>query len=343
MKKSNHIPEISNFEDPILRDFFVTKEGLIFSVPDYCHPKEGIRSVLRYIPDADGPRIRRPAGKRYRKADFFEALDYLKEHHPDWVFDLAVVPRSEIVEILKPNDAVIEILEGKKEHPAAFELIRRFMDTGTPISSMGITGSILAGLENEESDIDFLVYGNDWFAAKEALKKMKADDAKKAKPFKISELNTDMWKTVYNKRKSPLAFEDFFEHEIRKGNRGMLVGGDCGGQNIYFDLLFVRSIDQPAGPIQRGTDTEKTVIEAVIINDDFAFDSPAIYLIDHDEIDEIYSYTHTYAGQAQKGERVRARGMLEVIGDKKRLVIGTSREAEDEWLISLSLLEASEK
>lgn len=332
-------PNPKDFKDPTLRDFFVTKDGLIFSVPDYFHPPEGIRSILRYIPDVNGPRVRRTNGKRYRKAVFEESFDYLKKNHPNWVSDVAVVPRSEIAEILKPSDVVKDILSGKRKNPAAFELIRRFIEAGIPAESMGITGSTLAELENDESDIDFLVYGTDWLKAKDALAVMKKEDAgKKDSKFQIAELDDGMWRTVYQKRKSPLYFEDFFAHEIRKGNRGMFTVQD--GRNVYFDLLFVRSEDQIQNPIQRGTDTEKTIIEAIVTNAEFAFDSPAIYRVDHDEIDEIYSYTHTYAGQALAGEKIRACGIVEVVGDKKRLVIGTSREAEDEWMISLSLLEA---
>lgn len=328
-------PNSETFKDPVLRDFFVTKNGLIFSVSDYFHPPEGIRAVLRYIPDVNGPRVRRTNGKRYRKAGFEDSFEYLKENHPDWAADVAVVPRPEIAEILKPSDAAAEFLK-KRENPAVSELIRRFGEAGIPAGSMGITGSLLAGLENDESDIDFLVYGADWVKAKNALAALKKEDAGKTDlKFRIAELDEEMWHTVYKKRKSPLSFEDFLAHEIRKGNRGMLVIEN--GRNVYFDLLFVRSEDQMQGPIRRGTDTEKTIIEAVVTNDDFIFDSPAIYLIAHDDIDEIYSYTHTYAGQALKGETVRARGVVEIIGGKKRLVIGTSREAEDEWMISLSL------
>ncbi|WNY28114.1 hypothetical protein MmiEs2_02960 [Methanimicrococcus stummii] len=333
----------TNENDPILRDFFVTKDDLIFSVPDYCHPKEGIRAVLRYIPDENGPRVRKSTGKRYRKAGFEESFDFLRENYPTWVFDVAVVPRSEIIEFLKPGDVVKDILSGKRENPAALELIRRFKEAGISENSMGISGSILPGLENDESDIDFLVYGEDWQKAKEILAAMKKEDSEEKigsdTPYRISELDENMWRTVYQKRKSPFSFDVFMAHEIRKGNRGMFVVDS--GKNVYFDLLFARSQNQIKAPIQRGIDTEKIVIEATVTNDDFAFDSPAIYLIDHAEIDEIYSYTHTYAGQARKGEKIRARGIVEVIGDKKRLVIGTTREAEDEWMISLSLLDES--
>jgi len=337
------LDDISEFEDPILRDFFVTKDGLIFSVPDYFHPPKGIRSILRYIPDESGGRIRKETSLKYRKADFEESFQYLKTHHPDWLSETAVVPRSEIVQILKPNDIVLKIRSEKRNYPAAGELIQRLEHFGVPVSAMGISGSLLPELDNEDSDIDFVVFGKHWFTAKDAVAEMKKKDELGTDfDYKISELDDAMWRTVYKKRKSPLSFEDFCKHEIRKGNRGMLIPA-AGGRNIYFDLLFARSKDQIQTPIPRGYDTAKIEIEAVVTESSFAFDNPAIYLIDHDEIDEIYSYTHTYAGQAFAGETVRARGMVEVIGDKKRLVIGTTREAADEWIISLTLLEKEGK
>jgi Uncharacterized protein conserved in archaea len=327
-----------NFIDPILRDFFVTKDGLIFSVIDYFHPPQGVRSILRYVPDENGTRLQKGTLRKYRKTDFADSFYYLKEHHSDWLSETAIVPRSEILQILKPNDAVFALLFGNSVFPAAAELIQRLDDSGIPASAMGISGSLLPGLDNEDSDIDFVVYGRHWFKAKEAVDKMKRNNETNHFGFKIADLDDAMWRAVYRKRQSPLSFEDFLKHEIRKGNRGMLIPA-AGGKNIYFDLLFVRSGDQIQKPISRGIDTHKTEIEAIVTDASFAFDSPAIYLIDHDDIDEIYSYTHTYAGQAEAGETIRARGMVEVIGTKKRLVIGTSREAADEWMMSLTLLE----
>jgi len=73
----------------------------------------------------------------------------------------------------------------------------------------------------------------------------------------------------------------------------------------------------------------------------FAFDSPAIYEIDHPQVNEVLSFTHTYTGQALEGETIEARGVLEQIGDETRLVVGTTREAKGEWIKSLSLIENS--
>ncbi len=39
------------------------------------------------------------------------------------------------------------------------------------------------------------------------------------------------------------------------------------------------------------------------------------------------------------GERIEARGMVEALGDMKRLVVGTTREPKGEWIRSLTLLE----
>jgi len=53
----------------------------------------------------------------------------------------------------------------------------------------------------------------------------------------------------------------------------------------------------------------------------------------------VLSYTHTYAGQALPGELIEARGIVEEVGDIKRLVVGTSREPKGEWIKSLTWLE----
>ncbi len=53
----------------------------------------------------------------------------------------------------------------------------------------------------------------------------------------------------------------------------------------------------------------------------------------------VLPHTHTYAGQALVGERIEVRGMVEALGDIKRLVVGTTREPKGEWMRSLTLLD----
>ncbi len=298
-----------------LRDFIITHDDWIFAVADYCHV-EGIRSILRYVPDPEG---KRGAGKKYRKLDFDAAFVFMKKERPAWVKDVHIVPWDSVKQILAPNERLPSLMKKNSKVRAIVNTLKAI-----PTDKMGVTGSLLAGLENESSDIDFIVYGSSWFKARDiiALVKMEKNT--------ITEISDEMWHEIYRKRKPELSFDEFLRHELRKGNRGM-VGG------TYFDLLYVRDWKDIV-PCLRGRDVGYETIEATVINTDFSFDSPAIYKIDHPEISYVLSYTHTYAGQALAGERIEARGVVEIVGNMKRLVVGTTREPKGEWIRSLTLL-----
>ncbi|CAG0959263.1 MAG: DNA polymerase subunit beta [Candidatus Methanoperedens sp.] len=299
-----------------LRDFIVTKDDWIFAVADYCH-EGGIRAILRYVPDSQGTR---GIGKKYRKMDFDDAFIFMKKARPEWISDVHIVPWESVKEILAPDKRLPQIVEKNEK----VKVIVKSLEKYVPVENMGVTGSILPGLEIGSSDIDFIVYGSPWFTARDIIQHEK----KKKNP--ITEISDQMWQDIYKKRRPDISFDEFRLHEIRKGNRGM-VGG------TYFDLLYVRDW-KDITPCLRGTDIGHKTIEATITNADFAFDSPAIYKIDHPEISYVLSYTHTYAGQALPGERIEARGMVEIVGNIKRLVVGTTREPKGEWIRSLTLL-----
>ncbi len=300
-----------------LRDFIITHDDWLFAVADYCHT-EGVRSILRYVPDPQG---KRGTHKKYRKLDFDEAFEFMKTSRPEWVKDVHIVPWDCVKEILAPNQKLPLVAKKNSKVGAIVRTLESI-----PPNKMGVTGSLLAGLENESSDIDFIVYGRAWFRARDIIAR-----AKKEKN-NITEISDEMWRDIYKKRKPELSFDEFLVHELRKGNRGMV--GDT-----YFDLLYVRDWEE-IRPCLRGQDIGFETIEAVVTNADFAFDSPAIYKIQHPEISYVLSYTHTYAGQALVGERIEALGMVEVVGKMKRLVVGTTREAKGEWIRSLTLLES---
>ncbi len=302
-----------------LRDFIITDEDWIFAVADYCHP-DGIRSVLRYVPDPQGTR---GTHKKYRKFDFDDAFIFMKNTRPEWVKDVHIVPFEHVKQVLAPDKKLPFIM---KEHKRVRTIVSA-LQKGVSLSKMGVTGSLLAGLQNESSDIDFIVYGSSWFTARDIITQAKKDKSA------ITDISDEMWKDIYKKRKPEISFDEFLIHELRKGNRGMVDG-------TYFDLLYVRDWED-IEPCVRGIDVEAKTIEAIVTNADFSFDSPAIYKIDHPEISYVLSYTHTYAGQALVGERIEARGMVEVVGNMKRLVVGTTREPKGEWIRSLTLIEST--
>lgn len=329
-------------EKPTLRDFIVTNDEWIFAVCDYCHPKGGVRAILRYVPDSNGTRRKKNSNISYRKLDFDESYSLMKETKPKWIKDVAVVPETEIKKVLKPRNAVFRARKKPDEYETLNKIIRFFHAAGVPYNAMGVTGSVLAELNNSESDIDFIVYGKHWKTAQSAMKSVnlnsflpqngkKSGIQTKQNDFGIQSLTDDMWRKVYKKRKSPLSFETFVRHESRKNNRGMADG-------IYFDILYVRSENEQKAPILRGRDMGLFVAEAIVSDDTYAFDSPAVYKINHPEYTEILSYTHAYAGQAVSGEKIRVSGVEEKVGKTKRLVVGTSREPENEWIVSCTLM-----
>ena len=69
-----------------------------------------------------------------------------------------------------------------------------------------------------------------------------------------------------------------------------------------------------------------------------AFDNPAVYEVEHESVSRVLSFTHTYSGQALAGETIEACGVVELHGDEEWLIVGTTREARGEYIVSKTLL-----
>ncbi len=309
-----------------IRDFVLTEENWIFSVICYeIKEEKNVKCLLRYIPDERGDRVSERG--RYRKLNFHESFEFLKKYRPEYVKDVHVVPKRDIKEILRPEDWLPRIAKHEKPVRTIYELLGNYV----PKDRIGITGSFLCGLNSEKSDLDFVVYGlKNFNLAREVIENAIEEGV-------IQELKEGVWKRIYNKRNPELSYEEFVAHERRKNNRGAI------GES-YFDLLYVRDGEEikrlDSSNYEKGEKMGYGKITAEVKNASFSFDSPAIYEIEHPEINRVLSFTHTYAGQALEGEMIEARGVIERTKDETRLVVGTTREAKGEWIKSLSLLKA---
>ncbi|MGZ4903294.1 MAG: DNA polymerase subunit beta [Halobacteriota archaeon] len=298
-----------------IRDFVITKNGWIFAVASYDN-EDAVRGFLRYVPDKGGERTMRD-GSRYRKLGFYEA-QALMQSLGCYRRGLCAIPFKKIREVKHPDEYV------QRSTDAAVEQIAQMLERyGVSRRKMGVTGSRLVGLEAETSDIDFVLYGTSSFArGRQALRNaIQSGD--------ILPISKSMWRRIYLKRSPELSFSEFVTHERRKWNRGM-VGA------TYFDLLFVRDFEEISiEPL--GIDDDYATIRAKVTDAEYAFDSPAIYEIEHETVQKVLSYTHTYAGQACNDEVIEARGLCNK-GDVTRLIVGTTREARGEWIKSCTLL-----
>jgi hypothetical protein len=302
-----------------LRDFIEDRDGWLYAVSTYDNT-DRIGCVLRYVPEEIGARVH-PSGRRYTKYDFEEAYAHIARFKPEYSGLLHRIPHSDVKRVLKPDREIDRIATA---HPRVQKLVSLFAQ---PPGTVGCTGSLLCDLSNESSDIDMVVYGKNWFAAQALVRQG-------IREGKIEGLSEAMWRKVYEKRKPEIPYDSFVLHEGRKWNRGQIEG-------TYFDILYTRSYDEIQGaPAGRGTVLGKATIEATVTDASLAFDNPAVYEVEHESVSRVLSFTHTYSGQALAGETIEACGVLEEHGSEQWLVVGTTREARGEYIVSKTLLES---
>ncbi len=320
-----------------IRDFIETKDGLIFAVVSYSHPEDGHFAYLRYYPDRRGDRKR--DGTSFKKiASTLESYEYLEKNFPEYITKpwskdagrpgMQYVPGDRVLKIHHPQEKLKEIIEdpmGRIE-----EKISKLVETlPVPADKMGITGSVLVGLHNENSDIDLVIEGvKNHEKARMALKKIFEC------PGEVRPPGREEWKRTFEKRfpYRTLNFDEFSWHEKRKFHKGVVDG-------TIFDILLVRDFDEiervsPTGISYRRIGKVKK--RCIVKDARLAFDSPSVYKVNGGKIKEVVSYTHTYAGQAFEGEEIEVCGYLEeVVGKgqgRYRILVGTTREAKGEYI-----------
>jgi predicted nucleotidyltransferase len=336
-----------------IRDFIYTKDDLFFATTNYLHPEDRVLSFLRYIPKENGDRIKN--GKRYSKINSYEAYIYLKKNYPEYLYfcdvtnmEMMGVLFNKIKKIISPEERLKEIRENSENKPL-YESLIDLADFfhyigGIPYEKLGISGSILPNLEkNTISDLDLVVYGLK--NHKKAIEAFKIYKDKKVellnKTIVLNSIDDEFWDRIYEKRIKDLSLtkEEFSFYESRKNNRGVING-------ILFDILFTRDWNE-IQDVWADVKYEKVgyaKIEAKIKSAVLAFDNPAVYEIEDlkilkgedNDITEIASFTHTYAGQVFDGEEIISQGKVEKVSkngeNMYRLVVGTRRESINEFI-----------
>jgi hypothetical protein len=250
------------------------------------------------------------------------------------------VPLDKVKKIMEPNQRLGEIMESYQRDELLEKVVKLahiFHDnTGLSYDKMGISGSILPGLyDPTKSDMDFVVYGlKNHRNVMESFAEIKKDNGV------LKGIKGEYWRNLYEKRikDSSLTYEEYRWYENRKHNRGVFEG-------TLFDILQTRDWDEIHGTY--GTTKYEPMgcieIECSVKDSLAAFDNPAVYKVEDVNvikgpevpINEVASYTHTYAGQAKEGERIIARGKLEKVIGKDvsyRLIVGTTRESLGEYI-----------
>jgi predicted nucleotidyltransferase len=305
------------------RDFIETGEGLFFAVVDSLIEDGRVLCFLRYG-CLDGGTV---------KLDTATANALLKTRYPAYLFysrrldaNLHAVPLENIKRHHTPRARVQQLLaldsvEGQRD-AIEFKLLKLLdylVMQGIASESIGVTGSLLISRQHAESDIDLVFYDRgSFFLARQRV-------VEAIEQGVLQALDEADWIAAWERRGCGLDFDVFARHERRKGNKGMVDG-------VKFDLALVA--DEPrvadSGVWAKHGNLQ---VRARVTADANAYDQPARYVLDHDEIGEILCFTHTYVGQARVGEMLEACGMLEISQEgRRRLVVGSSREAPGEFI-----------
>ena len=215
-------------------DLIKTKSNVVFDVKGLVHPPNKIIAFPRFIPSPQGTRQGKETlyGKVYSLSDRFK---YLQENQPDLiVFDpifgetMCEVPIDQISEHYQPIEKLASLRVGKNYNTVENKALRLATvlkeKAGIPWRAIGISGSIMAGLTNEKSDIDPLVYGiENSRKAYAALKDLLTTFDSGFKPYSKGELQTLF---DFRSKDTQMSFEDFEKVESRKAFQGKFMGTD---------------------------------------------------------------------------------------------------------------------
>ncbi len=300
------------------RDFIATCDDLVFATLSHHLENNRILGFLRYV-HSNGV---------WHKLDTQAANDWLARHRPDYLYDskllaarLHGIPVEDVRKHYQPRVRLQELLQ--EEEPdyllqSTRQLCRLFEAEGINLRNLGITGSLLIGTGHPASDIDLVIYDRaTFFQTRTALLLLMNRGI-------ISRLGDSDWQQAYARRGCSLTFDEYVWHEKRKLNKGIFNG-------IKFDISLVATGQDPLPVV--ATKSGYHLLTARVTDSLRSYDYPAVYELDHPDITEAWSFIQTYAGQAIEHEWVEVSGLLETGQDgKKRVVVGSSREAPGEYI-----------
>ncbi|GAB4256351.1 MAG: nucleotidyltransferase domain-containing protein [Methylomicrobium sp.] len=304
----------------LAKDFIETAEGLAFAVVEHGIEQDRVLCFLRYRRDSAG---------RWQKQSTSQAQALLSRYHPEFLYDCPVrdaqlhaVPVKQIVKHHRPGqrirDSLIAFSTEDSVERDLKQLLGLYVSHGFDIDSIGVTGSLLIGAQHSDSDIDLVFYDRALFHRARGL------TAELIAEGRLQALELRDWHESYRRRACSLDFDDYVWHERRKFNKALVNGRK-------FDLSFIDPL--PVARAERYRKCGEVLLCCTITDDSAAFDYPALFRCDLPEIDAIVVFTATYFGQGQVGEQIEVRGLLEQSDSgSQRIVVGSSREAEGEYI-----------
>jgi len=302
---------------PIEGFYVKDANGTIFAVKGILHPMDKYIVVPRYMPSIGGERWdgetrydKIPSSKYKVSMDDWPQWKYMD---PYFGIELLAIGEKDIVRIYDPMLGLAELRKGAKKflHRACVSLAERLEFGGLEGGCMGISGSILLGVEKATSDVDLVIYGYaNGRRAIENLRQLRAEGE-----------TVPIGDDVPNPMQISIGIH--LSHERRKLLKGKLK---FDGRYIKYLIRCVLSQDEYVERYgeAKHTDMGSVKAEAMVIDDRLGDFLPTRYTVStmgsqSAEVD-IISYGGIISEQARNGERVLVSGKMEnVVGKNGRL------------------------
>jgi len=305
------------------KDFIETREGLVFAVVADRMENNKVLCFLRYLRER----------RQWRKVSTGMANVLLAKNYPQYLHysttldaELHAVAVSDIAKHHQPQHRLATLLNNRPKDSVEQDLqtlCNQFGRNDLQLENVGVTGSLLIGAQNAESDIDLVFYGRPIFHQARAIM------ATLINQEICQSLTENAWLESYQRRDCDLTLAEYVWHEQRKFNKVMI-------NQRKVDLnMIVENVYQDS---EKWTKSGKVNIQARVMDDSHGFDYPAVFLVEHDDIPVVICFTATYTGQAKAGEMIEVSGQLEKSADgEQRVIVGSTREARGEYIKVLKI------
>ncbi len=358
---------------PIEGDFVLTEDHLFCEIKGFIQPPNKVLAYLRYIPSQYVKSGEREPRSRTFLREFGPAIDPLTENkyvkiyplkerfeilkvnfphyifsHPNYHYGMQGFPPERVTYHFRP-EKFVDYLDGlgrkdKLPHPVndAFDLIKGLSArSDVPLKYFGITGSLLLGLWDENSDIDLIVYGfGNSLRVREAMRAHfnGAAPADFFSPEEFRKFTMSEFRDLYRERgeHQEISFYSFLAYEVRKLHQGIFRGRQ-------FFLRFLEFETRAEYQQQNNFETQQIIslgrihIAAEIRGDQNWWITPAavelanIQILDKSALNQIYreylekynlnlreiGQTFTLRGRYTENvrllEQIEAKGTLELV------------------------------
>ena len=267
------------------KDYIRSTDGLVFNVIGYDHPADRILASLKAV------------GSEKWTSDYATTMQWLSEHHPEYVDEFICVPNSKIQQMFYPQERLRELMvakEGLNElDQTAVQLAHRISEILViPAHRFGLTDSLLWSRGREDSDIDLVVYGQP--AASQLIHKGgKLFGASDFVRFELEDFELSGGDEAIRDQDQLLA--------LRKNNLGRFQGA-------RFSVRAVRDrkrdeLHEPTRSLGRHT------VQATVVDSDESLFFPVVYELSTGHL--LVSFDMSYETVLRVGERVEITGVLE--------------------------------